>query len=140
MTSNEAPVRERVRAAPRGPAVLAAMLNGVPLSKIAEQEGLKIRTVEKLASKELRKRWIAPAKDFARLQIARLEGVAAKVKIKAERGDLPAIDRYLKIMDRLDRYHGFTKLAPLAEAAQEDVRPALLRNLNQAADPPENKP
>ena len=140
MAPSETPVRERVRAAPRGPAVLAAMLNGVALSKIAEKEGLKLRTVEKLVSKELRKRWIAPVQDYARLQIARLEGIAAKLKTKAEKGDLPAIDRLLKIMDRLDRYHGFTKLAAISEASQEDVRPKLIGRMTQATKLLEHKP
>jgi hypothetical protein len=34
--------------------------------------------------------------------------MGAKLAAKAEKGDLPAIDRMLKILDRLDRYHGFT--------------------------------
>ena len=140
MASVETPVRERVRAAPRGPAVLAALLNGATLSKIAEQEGLKPRTVEKLVIKELRKRWIAPAQDYARLQIARLEGVAAKLKERAEKGNLPAIDRLLKIMDRLDRYHGFAKLTPVSQAARDDVRPKLVLNMNRAAGLLEHKP
>ena len=140
MAPVETPVRERVRAAPRGPAVLAAMINGVALAEIADNEGMKLKTVESLVRKELRKRWIAPAQDYARLQIARLEDLAVKLKKKAASGDLPTIDRLLKVMDRLDRYHGFTKLAALSQASREDVRPRLFKKLVQASKPQEAKP
>ncbi len=105
-----APVRAR-KAAParRGPKILAALVAGESVDAIAEKEGLSRKRIETILRDELRRRWVAPAEDYARLQIVRLEAMSAKLAAKAEKGDLPAIDRMLKILDRLDRYHGFTQ-------------------------------
>ncbi len=125
-------VRKRARVS-RGPAVLAALINGVALDEIAKTEELTLKRVEKMLRDELRKRWIAPAQDYARLQIARLEAIASPLKDKAKSGDLPTIDRLLKVMDRLDRYHGFTKLAALSSVSREDVRPKLVAKLDSGS-------
>jgi hypothetical protein len=127
------PERARIRArVSRGPAVLAALINGVALEEIAKTENFTLKRVEKLLRDELRKRWIAPAQEYARLQIARLEAIASPLKDKARSGDLPTIDRLLKVMDRLDRYHGFTKLAALSSPSRDDVRAKLGAKFNSA--------
>src|ERR1700710_658170 len=124
MATVEQPARKRASAARRR-ALLAAMINGVSLEEITEREKITPKRLEKMLRDELRKRWIAPAQDYARLQIARLEALAAQLKEKSKKGDLPTIDRLLKVLDRLDRYHGFTKLMAVSEAAREDVREKL---------------
>jgi hypothetical protein len=146
MAPVEEPARERASVPARktarvsqGPAVLAAMINGVALGEIAKIHELTPKRVEKLLRDELRKRWIAPAQDYARLQVARLEPIAGQLKEKCATGDLPSIDRLLKVLDRLDRYHGFTKLAALSNAPREDVRAQLLKKLEQAARKPEQE-
>ncbi len=135
MASVEEPARKRARAK-RGPAVLAAVINGMSLADIATTHNMTLKSVEKTIRAELRKRWIAPAQDYARLQIARLEAIATQLKENASGGDLPTIDRLLKVMDRLDRYHGFTKLAALSDSAREDVREKLIGKLSQGARQP----
>ncbi len=135
MTSVERPAPKRARVS-RGPAMLAAMINGASLTQIATSEDMPPKRVEKLLRDELRKRWIAPVQDYARLQIARLESIATQLKEKSKNGDLPTIDRLLKVMDRLDRYHGFTKLAALGAASREDVREKLIVKLEQGARQP----
>jgi hypothetical protein len=131
MAPQPAGARRRARVS-RGPAVLAALLNGVALDEIARTEQFTLKRVEKLLRDELRKRWVAPAQDYARLQIARLEAIASPLKDKAKSGDLPTIDRLLKVMDRLDRYHGFTKLAALSSGSREDVRAKLIARFDAA--------
>ena len=118
MPPADAPVRAR-KAAParRGPKILAALVAGASVDAIAEREGLSRKRVETMLRDELRRRWVAPAEDYARLQIVRLEAMSAKLAAKAEKGELPAIDRMLKILDRLDRYHGFTKLTPASSSS-----------------------
>jgi hypothetical protein len=128
----EEPVRKRRRVAP-GPIVLAAMISGESLSEIARSERISAKRVEKLLREELYKRWIAPTRDYARLQIARLETIAFVLKDKAKEGHLPTIDRLLKVLDRLDRYHGFNKLAAFSTPSHEDVRAKLIAKINQAA-------
>jgi len=129
-----APARaRRVAPARRGPAILVALVAGETVDAIAEKEGLTRRRVETMLRDELRRRWIAPAEDYARLQIARLEAMAARLAAKAEKGELPAIDRVLKILDRLDRYHGFSKLTAANVEADEGGRERLLAKLNAMA-------
>lgn len=135
MAPVEEPARKRARVA-RGPAVLAAMINGVSLEQIAKSEELSPKRVETMLRDELRKRWVAPAQDYARLQIARLEPLAGQLKEKSKGGHLPSIDRLLKVLDRLDRYHGFMKLAALSPPSREDVREKLTVKLGKLARKP----
>jgi hypothetical protein len=135
MASLERPARKPARVS-RGPAVLAAMINGATLTEIATSEELPLKRIEKMLRDELLKRWIAPVQEYARLQIVRLEAIANQLKEKSKNGDLPTIDRLLKVMDRLDRYHGFTKLAPLANSSREDVRQKLIVKIKQGARQP----
>ena len=134
MPPTDAPVRARKTApARRGAKILLALVAGAGVDAIAEKEGLSRKRVETMLRDELRRRWVAPAGDYARLQIVRLEAMSAKLLAKAEKGDLPAIDRMLKILDRLDRYHGFTRLTPAAPAPDEGARERLLAKLNGMA-------
>jgi hypothetical protein len=134
-----APARAR-KAAParrgpkiRGPKILVALVAGESVDAIAEKEGLSRKRVETMLRDELRRRWVAPAEDYARLQIARLEAMSARLAASAEAGDLPAVDRMLKILDRLDRYHGFTRLTPTPSNYDEGARERLLTKLNTMA-------
>jgi hypothetical protein len=135
MPPADAPVRAR-KAAParRGPKIVAALVSGQSVEAIAEAERLSRKRVEALLRDELRRRWVAPAADHARLQIVRLEAMAATLAPSAEAGELPAIDRVLKILDRLDRYHGFSKLAPASAEPDEGGRERLLAKLNTMAE------
>ena len=78
--------------------------------------------------------WVAPAEEFARLQIARLEQMILKLLDRIQSGELEAIDRALKIVDRLDRYHGFTKAMRTTEQYGEEERARLLQKINEIAD------
>ena len=127
MPPADAPVRARTAApARRGAKIVAALIAGQSVEAIADSEGLTRKRVETLLRDELRRRWVAPAADHARLQIVRLEAMAATLAPLAAAGETAAIDRALKILDRLDRYHGFSKLAP-------GDRPAARRRARAAA-------
>jgi hypothetical protein len=134
MPPADAPIRART-AAPvrRGPKILAALVAGEGVDAIAAKEGLSRKRVESMLRDELRRRWVAPAQDHARLQIVRLEAMSAKLSAKSEESDLPAIDRMLKILDRLDRYHGFTKLTPANSDQYEGAHERLMAKINSAA-------
>ncbi len=123
------PVREGL-----GSKVLGELVMGASVDEIAAKEGLARKRVEKLLRDELQKRWLAPAQDFGRLQIARLEAIYAKLKPIAEAGDLRAIDKLLRVLDRLDRYHGFGKLTPAPRLYDENARQRLLAKLNRNAE------
>ena len=76
---------------------------------------------------------LAPAQDFARLQIARLDGMILKLIDRIQMGELEAIDRALKIVDRLDRYHGFTRANRPPEQYGEEERARLMQKINDVA-------
>jgi hypothetical protein len=114
--------------------VLAGLIAGAGVDEIRAAERLTVKRMENILRRELRARWVAPAEEFARLQIARLERMIAKLVEPIQNGDLKAIDRALKIVDRLDRYHGFTKAKRLPEQYDDEDRARLLKKLNEIAD------
>ena len=134
MSPDDAPARAR-KAAParRGPQVFAALVAGQSLEAIADDQGLTRRRVETLLRDALKRRRVAPAAEHARVQIARLEAMATTLAPSAEAGELPAIDRMLKILDRLDRYH-VGKLAATAAPPEAGARERLLAKLNTMAE------
>jgi hypothetical protein len=118
----------------RGRRILLALVAGAGLDEIAAQERISRKRIEKIVRDELSRRWVAPIQDFAKLQIARLENLALKLIGRAQDGDLRAIDRALKILDRLDRYHEFTRANwAVVEPYGEEERERLLNKLNAVA-------
>lgn len=135
----------RARKLARGPQILAALLAGKNLDEIAREQQLPRKRVEKALRDELQRRWAPAAEDYARLQIARLERMSGRLAAKAEDGDPRAIDRLLRVADRLDRYHGFSKFMPAASNDHEGAHERLLALINRAAarvlgPPPEHAP
>lgn len=117
----------------RGANIVAARIAGRSIEAIAVSERISRKRAEALLRSELRRRWVAPGPDHARLQIVRLEAMAAALAPLAIAGDLAAIDRLLKIFDRLDRYHGFTRLTPARSDEYEGAHERLMAKINSAA-------
>jgi negative regulator of replication initiation len=69
------------------------------------------------------------AAEFAKQQIERLEAMLQSLIAKADSGELGAIDRILKILDRLDRYQGFSPAAR-PEESDDDARERILKILS----------
>jgi hypothetical protein len=69
----------RARKLARGPQILAALLAGKNLDEIAREQQLPRKRVEKALRDELQRRWAPAAEDYARLQIARLERMSARL-------------------------------------------------------------
>ncbi len=102
-----------------------SFLRGAGPDAIAEEEDLTQTEVETVMRDELGRRWTAPIADFAKIQIARLDRLCLVALDQAQRGELKAIDRALKIFDRLDRYYGFSRAAPAVETYGEEDRARL---------------
>ena len=88
--------------------------------------------IEDLLREELRRLWVEPVEEFARLQIARLDAMILKLIGKIQDGDIEAIDSALMIVASLDRLPGFIK-AQRAESYSEEARMRLLQKLNDVA-------
>ena len=134
MTHTNPPSRSKRARVTRAQRVLASLIAAAGVDDIAATERLTPKRTESILRQELRNRWVAPAEDFARLQIARLEQMILKLLERLQNGDLKAIDRALKIVDRLDRYHGFTKARRLPEQYGDEERTRLLQKINEIAD------
>jgi hypothetical protein len=121
------PPKAAAAAPTRAQRVLASLIGGAGLDEIGAAEKLTRKRTEKILRDELRRRWVAPAQEFARLQIARLDSMILKLSDRVQEGDLKAIDRALKIVDRLDRYHGFTRANRAPEQYGEEERARLCK-------------
>jgi hypothetical protein len=118
----------------RGQRILASLVAGAGLDEVGSIEKISRKRVEKILRDELHRRWVAPAQDFARIQIARLDNMVVQLIGRAQRGDLGAIDRILKILDRLDRYHGFTRATQATvETYGPEERERLMNKINAVA-------
>ena len=120
------------------PAARARMLDqlasGKSMDDIALTRNVTRRRVEKYLSAELKIMSIRPAREYAKIQIRRLDALIDKLTEKANACDLNAMDRLLKVFDRLDRYHGFSSrsLPEVVEEANENRR--LFKKILQALD------
>jgi hypothetical protein len=117
----------------RAKRMIAALVEGVDLDAIAAQERLPAEEVQAILREELGRRWVAPVADFAKIQIARLENLCLHVMDRVDSGDIAGVDRALRIIDRLDRYHGFQRASPAIQQYGEEERERLLAKINEAA-------
>ena len=117
----------------RAKRMISALIEGADLDAIAAQEKLPATEAQTILREELGRRWVAPAADFAKIQIARLENLSLHVMDRIDSGELAAIDRALRIIDRLDRYHGFNRASPAVEPYGEEERVRLRDKLSAVA-------
>jgi hypothetical protein len=117
----------------RAQRVFEAMIGGAGVEAISAQEKLTQKRVEAIVREALGRRWVLSLAEFARLQIARLDALSVQALKRAQAGELKAIDRALKILDRLDRYHGFDRASPALEQYGEEERDRLHNKINTIA-------
>jgi hypothetical protein len=130
MTDEDPSTRSR-REAPTCPRhAPAAPVTDASADQIRGAEKRRRRRVEDMLRDELRRRWVAPAEEFARLQIARLDGMILKLIGRIEDGDLEAIDCALTIVESLDRHPKFPKPQAAAGRYTDEERERLIRKLN----------
>ena len=118
---------------PVGPRVLDLLASGQSVDNIADARNYTRARVERILRAELKAISIRPARDYAKLQIRRLEAMVGRLIEKACDGDLAAVDRILKILDRLDRYHGFAKLPPTGPQSADLAYEELMKKLSDMA-------
>jgi hypothetical protein len=130
-----APEPFRARRTPRtkrGPAILAALMRGNSLDEIAAAQRISRVRVENALREELQRCWAPRHDDYARFQIASLDRMAGRLVSNTEHGDLRAVDRLLRLNDRLDRYRGFTKGTPAALEDYGTIHERLMAKINSA--------
>jgi hypothetical protein len=86
---------------------------------IAGAENLTPRRIRQIVRQSLRLRQIDPAGAHVRLQTARLDASLRLAADRIEDGEPGAIDRLLRVLDRLDRYRNAAAAAqPFDEVAE----------------------
>jgi hypothetical protein len=121
----------RLRAA-RKDRIFGFLVSGMPHGAIARLENCSVQAVRKAIARELADRRVAPAGDFAKLQIARLNDALMAANSRMLEGDMAALDRVVKIVGELDRYHG---LAQALERRESAARPLALAAPPRSAPP-----
>jgi hypothetical protein len=97
---------------------------GVPVAHIALQEGLSPRRTRELIQETLDRREIDPPAGFVQLQIGRLSDAMMVAHSAMMEGNLQALDRVVRVVGELDRYHGFARPAPSAGLGATATLPA----------------
>ena len=112
---------------------------GVPVAEIALQEGLSARRTREIVQEALDRREIDPPQGFVQLQIGRLGDALMVAHAAMMAGDLQALDRVVRIVGELDRYHGFPRASSQAPAALPPPSGAPALALPAPAEAAENR-
>jgi hypothetical protein len=122
------------RWAPTGPQpFLASPGAGADADETGARAKIPRMRIEDMLRDELRRRWVAPAEEYARFQIAQLDAMILKLIDRIEEGDLEAIDCALTLVDRLDRHPRRAKGQRATERRTEGDRGRFLQMLNGLA-------
>jgi len=111
--------------------ILGMVQAGFSYEAIARDEGLSRERVRQIVAQSLREPEGGTRLDHARVQLARLEPALRLAARGVADGELRAIDRLLRVLDRLDKY-GAVAEAP--EPYEGSARERLLTKLNQMAE------
>jgi hypothetical protein len=109
--------------------IIASLNRGVPVAVIAEWEDVGEKRLRAVVRDILARRMPEPPAQFLAMQVSRLNE-ALLVSFDAMSGsNLQAVDRVVKIVRELDRYHGFVAAErwglPVASEAPEEIPPWL---------------
>jgi hypothetical protein len=99
----------RRAAAERKLRILERLTAGVSVGHIAYVEDITVRRVRQIVAEMLAKREVDPPAGFVQLQIARLSDAMVVAHTRMMEGDLRAMDRVIRLVGELDRYHGFER-------------------------------
>jgi hypothetical protein len=111
--------------------ILAMVQSGFSYEAIARDESLSRERVRQIVAQSLDERQRGTRLDLARVQVARLEPALRLAARGVADGELRAIDRLLKVLDRLNKYGAITDAA---RSDHEGGRERLLAKLNQMAE------
>jgi hypothetical protein len=117
-------VRRRLR-------IFARMQQGSSYEAIAAEENLSRERIRQIVKETLDERKVDPSTDHTRLQLARLDPALKVVAEKVAEGDLKAVDRLLRILDKMDKYQSSIALEDNPPEGEEDMRERILRKLSE---------
>jgi hypothetical protein len=91
---------------------------GVSVAEIAQSEGVTHRRMRVMVGEILARRTPQPPAEFLALQVSRLSEALLVSYGAMGGGNLEAVDRVVKIVRELDRYHGFAGVERPSRAEQ----------------------
>ena len=107
----------RLEAARRRNAFVELIVTGFSYAEVAEQFQMTANAVRHIVNKEIARRRLDAPEHYVRLQVARLNKGMMVVEKGLARDNLGAVDRLLKVVAHLDRYHlGAPSRAPAPPA------------------------
>jgi hypothetical protein len=127
--SSGAPARARDRET-RRVRILALVQAGWSYADIGREERLSRERVRQIVAQALNDGAADGNLDHARVQIARLEPALRLAARGVADGDLSAIDRLLRVLERLDKY---SAVAGVEDARYEGAHERLMAKINAAA-------
>ena len=108
--------------------ILDLLNRGVSVAEIAAQEGVTEKSMRALVREILARRMPEPPAEFVALQVSRLNEALLVAYGAMSGANLGAVDRVVKIVRELDRYHGFVAVerrslpdAPRLKAPAQDL-------------------
>ena len=111
----------RVEKAEREQRVVSLLNRGVSIPEIAAQQGLSLKRMRKVVREILAKRMPQPPAEFLALQVSRLNEALlvtySAMHTSTAGTNFEAVDRVVKIVPELDRYHGFAAARAAARRA-----------------------
>jgi hypothetical protein len=128
----------RLKKADRESRIVSLLNRGVSVAEIAAQEGLSLSRMRRLVQATLVKRLPQPPAEFLALQVGRLNEALllsySTMYNSATGTNFDAVDRVVKIVRELDRYHGFSlPQTPRPEAAPRRLPPPAQNPIEFAA-------
>ena len=120
--SSGMPRATRLEKAEREQRVVSLLNRGVSVPEIAARESLTLKRTRNLVREILGQRVPHPPAEFLALQVSRLNEALlvsySSMHSAAEGTNFEAVDRVVKIVRELDRYHGFAPVPRLREETE----------------------
>ncbi len=108
--------------------IVAAIQNGFSYDEIAREEAISHERVRQIVVETMRRN-DEFSRDLRFVQAARLDPALKLTLKKIAAGKLEAVDRLIKILDRLDKYLGGAKTS----LVEPDIREKLIRRFEMAS-------
>ena len=119
--------------------IIESLNRGVSVAEIAEWEDVGEKRMRALVRDILARRMPEPPAQFLASQVSRLEEALLASFGAMSGSNLQAVDRVVKIVRELDRYHGFVAAErwglPVAPEAPEEIAPWLEAHIAKRSSP-----
>ena len=124
VAARRATQREKVQREER---IVGLLNRGVSVPEIAASEGLSLKRMRNIVREVLAERMPQPPAEFLALQVSRLNEALlvtySAMHTPAAGANFEAVDRVVRIVRELDRYHGFSVPRPREEPEPRRLAP-----------------